>query len=52
MNGCQTCTIRECIIANDGPYLGFERIGLYIDIRTEEKMLEAGIELVKYNEII
>ena len=45
-------SVGECIIANDGPYLGFERIGLYIDIRTEEKMLEAGIELVKYNEII
>ena len=42
----------ECVIAQEGPYLAFEKIGLYIDIRTEEKMLEAGIELVKYNEII
>ena len=42
----------ECVIAQEGPYLAFEKIGLYIDIRTEEKMVEKGIERVKPNEII
>ena len=39
----------ECIIARQGPYLGFEKIGLYIDIRDTEKMKEAGVECVSFN---
>ena len=42
----------ECIIAKQGPYLAFEKIGLYIDIRNSEKMKEAGVEHVSMNEII
>jgi hypothetical protein len=45
-------SVGECIVANDGPYLGFERIGLHIDIRTDDKLLEACIERVKPTEII
>lgn len=39
------------IIAQEGPFIGFEDIGLYLDIRTEEKMSEAGIECVSLNDI-
>lgn len=42
----------EIVIARQGPYLAFEKIGLYIDVRTEEKMKEAGVEQVGINEII
>ena len=42
----------EIVIARQGPYLAFEKIGLYIDVRTEEKMKEAGVERVEINEII
>lgn len=40
------------VIAKKGPYIGFEKIGLYIDISSEEKIQEAGIEIVKMNEIV
>ena len=39
------------VIAQEGPFIGFESIGLYIDIGTEEKLNEAGIERVRPNEI-
>lgn len=42
----------ESVILQQGPYLGFEKIRLYIDIRTDEKMHDAGIERVQPNEII
>lgn len=42
----------ECIIARQGPYIRFEKIDLTIDIRTDEKIREAGIVRVRPNEII
>ena len=42
----------EAVLARKGPFLAFEKIGLYIDIRTDEKMKAAGVECVKPDEII
>ena len=42
----------EAVLARKGPFLAFEKIGLYIDIRTDEKMKAAGVECVRPDEII
>lgn len=39
------------VIAQDGPYIGFEIIRLYIDIRTDEAMENAGIRRVPLDDI-
>ena len=39
------------ILAQNGPYIGFEKIALYIDISSEEKIREADIEIVGFDEI-
>lgn len=39
------------VIAQKGPYIGFEKIGLYIDISSKEKLIESEVEIVQFNDI-
>lgn len=44
-------TAGVAVIMQNGPYIGFEKIALYIDISSEEKIREAEIEIVGFDEI-
>lgn len=44
-------TAGVAVIMKKGPYIGFEELGLYIDISSDEKIQEAEIEIVGFDEI-
>lgn len=44
-------TAGVAVIMKAGPYIGFEEIALYIDISSEEKIQEAEIEIVGFDQI-